>query len=129
MDGEVRFSEGKLVIQGLNASNNVAEYSGFCAVLDYLLCQKLRGVVIIRGDSKLVIQQMNGLWKVHGGHYVPFYHKAKHLLTVLRERNEGNVKMEWIPREENGECDEFSKDVLRRMGIKFKIQPEEPKNG
>jgi ribonuclease H / adenosylcobalamin/alpha-ribazole phosphatase len=127
VDGKEVFHDGKFVLRGPNASNNVAEYAGFCAAVDWILNQNLLGVTIIRGDSKLVIMQMKGAWKVHGGYYVPYYNKAKHLLSVLQERTENNVSLEWIPRKKNGECDRYSKDVLLRMGVKFRIQPEPTK--
>lgn len=124
VDGEVRFSNGAFVGKGPGISNNLCEYAGFCAAVDWILNQNLLGITIIRGDSKLVIMQLNGSWKVHGGLYVPLHNKAKYLLSILQERTENNVSLEWIPREKNGECDEYSKEVLRRMGIKFRIQPE-----
>ncbi len=124
VDGEVVYSEGHLVMKGPDSSNNVAEYAGFCAAVDWILNNNLLGVTIIRGDSKLVIMQLSGSWKVHGGKYLPYYYKAKHLLAILQERTENNVKLEWIPRERNAECDVLSKDVLRRMGIVFRLQPE-----
>lgn len=124
LDGQVVHTDGHLVVKGPEASNNVAEYAGFCAVVDWILNQNLLGVTIIRGDSKLVIMQLQNRWKVNGGKYLPYHYKARHLLAILRERTENNVSLEWIPREKNGECDEYSKQVLRRMGIKFRIQPE-----
>jgi ribonuclease H / adenosylcobalamin/alpha-ribazole phosphatase len=124
VDGEVQHTGGAFVGRGSGMSNNVAEYAGMCAVLDWILNRNCLGVTIIRGDSKLVIEQLSGRWKVHGGAYVPYYEKAKHLLDVLQERTENNVKLVWIPREQNGECDKFSKAVLLRMGVKFRIQPD-----
>jgi len=113
-----------LVAKGPEATNNVGEYAGFCAAVDWILNNNLLGVTIIRGDSKLVIMQLSGSWKVHGGKYLPYYYKAKHLLAILQERTENNVKLEWIPRERNGEADKISKDVLVRMGVPFRLQPE-----
>src|SRR3990167_9603743 len=53
-------------------SNNVAEYSGFIAILEFL---KSKGwnkeKVKIYGDSNLVIQQMFGDWRIRRGFYVP----------------------------------------------------------
>lgn len=126
IDGREEKAAGGYVGCGAGISNNVAEYAGVCAVLDFLLYEKLSGPVIIRGDSKLVIMQLSGKWKVHGGHYVPMYRKAKSMLEVLRERIQGNVKLVWIPRALNDECDRHSKAVLHRMGIRFRIQPESP---
>lgn len=124
VDGKETFSQGHFVGHGDNVSNNVCEYSGFCAAVDWILTANLLGVTIIRGDSKLVIQQLSGFWKVNGGLYLPYYYKAKHLLEILKERTENNVSLEWVPRDRNSETDKLSKDVLRRMGIRFRLQPD-----
>lgn len=124
VDRKKVFAEGHFVGSGEGISNNVSEYAGFCAAVDWILNANLLGVTIIRGDSKLVIMQLLNRWKVNGGLYLPYYHKARHLFTILQERTENNVSLEWIPRDKNGECDKLSKDVLRRMGIKFRLQPE-----
>jgi len=101
-------------------SNNVAEYSGFLAILEYLRSQNLhRESIVIFGDSNLVIQQMFGRWKMHGGHYIPIAQKAKELLKQF-PRTQG----EWIPRDENDIADELSKRELVNAGVKFRIQPE-----
>ena len=122
MDGEPVFAQGGYIGFGKGMSNNVAEYSGCIEVLSQIA--SLDGVAVIRGDSKLVIMQLFGKngtkWKVHGGCYVPYYQKAKAALEPLRQR----VSMLWVPREQNGECDEFSKQVLRDRGVQFRIQPE-----
>ena len=109
-------------------SNNVAEYSGFVAVLTEAL--KHPGRILLRGDSRLVICQLSreaaralhygGKWKVNGGAYMPFYQQAK----PLYEANSTRITMRWIPREQNDVCDVLSKKVLKDMGVKFMIQPE-----
>jgi ribonuclease HI len=126
MDGMIVKTGGGYVGHGQGISNNVSEYAGVGAVLDWILNERPPGgcVVIIRGDSKLVIKQLSGEWKIHGGYYEKWYRRAKQMLEVLNERIEGNVRFEWIPREKNGECDQYSKQILRDMGIRFRIQPE-----
>ena len=99
-------------------SNNVAEYSGFIAILEYLLEHKITDPVQVYGDSNLVIQQMFGCWRIKRGFYVPLAQKAKNLL-----KNLPHVKGRWIPREENSIADELSKAELIKAGIEFKIQP------
>ena len=103
---------------GPQMSNNVAEYSGVTAILEWL--QSENDICMIRGDSKLVIMQLSGKWKIRGGLYVPFYQKAKSLYDPIKER----VSFKWVPREENAICDVLSKGVLKDRGITFKIQPE-----
>jgi len=100
-------------------SNNVAEYSAFIAVSTE--CLKYPGSALIRGDSKLVVMQINGKWKVHGGLYLPFYKQAKALWDKLKNR----AHLVWIPREQNDICDVLSKKVLKDMGIKFMLQRDD----
>jgi len=106
---------------GDKISNNVAEYVGCAAVLQE--ASNHDGVIICRGDSKLVIMQLSGKWKVRNqnGLYVPYYHRAKAICDELRIR----LRLEWIPRELNGECDDLSKSELVKRGIYFDIQPME----
>jgi probable phosphoglycerate mutase len=99
-------------------SNNVAEYSAFCAVARE--CMKYTGLIHIRGDSKLVIMQLGGKWKINGGLYMPFHQEAKALWSKIKDR----ARLEWIPRDENDICDVLSKQVLKDRGVVFRIQPE-----
>lgn len=118
VNGEIKFSGGEYVGFGDGISNNVAEYSGVACVLREIA--KYEGQAIVRGDSKLVIQQLSGRWKIHGGMYVPYYQAAMELLKPIK----GRVIFEWIRRNFNQECDDLSKKVLRDRGVRFMIQPE-----
>lgn len=106
-------------------SNNVAEYSGFLAILEYLQSQGYEHEsVTIYGDSKLVINQMNPdpskvQWKMRQGFYIPVARKAK---KVLRDFTD--IHLKWIPRDENDIADELSKAELKKAGVEFRIQPE-----
>lgn len=118
IDGKTVREEGQYVGEGRGISNNVAEYAGVIGILEFL--QAVDGTAIIYGDSKLVVNQLGGKWKSHGGLYVPYMERAKELLKSLKSR----VKFQWIPREKNDACDRLSKDVLKLRGIEFRIQPE-----
>lgn len=126
VNGQVVFSAGGYVGVGPKMSNNVAEYSGLIAVLEYIA--PLPGPAIIRGDSKLAIYQntpdpdYGKLWKVNGGLYMPYYLQARKLLDAQRDR----LHLEWIPRDQNNECDQLSKAELHKRGVQFRIQPERP---
>lgn len=111
------YSAGGYCGVGPAMSNNVAEYSGFCAALEE--ASKHAGTITLRGDSKLVIMQLQGKWKVNGGLYFPFYLEAKKLYVANKDR----LKLQWIPREKNDVCDVLSKKVLLDRGIEFRIQP------
>jgi ribonuclease HI len=117
IDGRDVFRKGGYCGHGPKISNNVAEFSGFIEAI--LQVKKFPGVAIIRGDSKLVIYTLAGKYEVHGGLYVPFFEQARNLYHLERER----IGLEWIPRAENGDCDELSKAVLIEKGIRFRIQP------
>ena len=75
--------------------------------------------IIIRGDSKLVIEQMFGSWRIKQGLYLLLAYEAQKLLSEF-----SNTIGQWIPRDENEICDKLAKDVLRNMKIKFRLQPE-----
>jgi ribonuclease HI len=118
-DGKLVFKEAKYVGVGKGMSSNVGEYAGVIAVLEVLL--GLEGPAIIRGDSKLVVEQLNGRWQVKKGFYIPYYLEAKALWDQVHDRSQ----LIWIRREYNTICDALSKDVLKEMGVEFRIQPED----
>lgn len=104
---------------GPTTSNNVAEYRGACMALRRALRAAATGAteVTIRGDSKLVIEQLNGRWRVReGGHYVRAMEDAKSLLAELRLHC--RVKLEWLPGTENIHADKASRAELELRGIR-----------
>lgn len=106
-------------------SNNVAEYAGLIALLEYLLSRNLQDEPIqVFGDSQLVMYQMFGdpklggkRWKIKRGYYAPLAARARELLKGF-----SSLKGAWIPREENALADELSKAELVKAGIALKIQ-------
>jgi ribonuclease HI len=125
--GAVIFYKGKQVWQcskvygrGKGMSNNVAEYAGFITVLNWFAEQELFDAEIrILGDSKLVIQQMFGSWKIKDGLYAPLAQNARERLSQFKK-----VTGEWVPRDLNDIADKLSKDALKQAGVKLMIQPE-----
>jgi ribonuclease HI len=76
-------------------TNNLAEYLALKLAMEWCIQEEIKNVHII-GDSKLVIKQMNGDWKIKDGEYKPIAiecHKLKkHFTTiffthVLRDKN------------------------------------------
>jgi|ERR1051326_407769 ribonuclease HI len=107
------YGEGKLM------SNNVAEYAGLIAVLEWLIEHDLCDAEIsVKGDSKLVIEQMFGTWKIKSGLYTELAHRARELLSRFT-----NIQGEWISRDLNDVADELSKAALKRAGVKLRLQP------
>jgi broad specificity phosphatase PhoE/ribonuclease HI len=89
-----------------HATNNVAEYRGLIAGLE---AAKELGAsdVLVRMDSKLVVEQMSGRWKVkHEG----MRELASRAAAVAREFDA--VRYTWVPREQNKRADALLNAVL-----------------
>ena len=80
------------------ATNNQAEYAAVIAGLRYLT-QTSHRAVTIRMDSKLVVEQLSGRWKINNPQLRELADQAKALLS------EFGAKLEWIPREQNTKAD------------------------
>lgn len=103
-------------------SNNVAEYQGFGWIVTKLSeIMKCGETAKIHGDSKLVIEQMNGKWAMKKGFYIQYAQKAKVILAELKKRC--LIELQWIPRAENDVCDSLSKNPMIAQGVEFRIQP------
>jgi probable phosphoglycerate mutase len=90
------------------ATNNVAEYRGLIAGLS--AAQELGARrVTVRMDSKLVVEQMCGRWKVKHPAMIPLAREA----NVLR-RGFAEVAFEWVPRERNKAADRLANIAMDR---------------
>lgn len=113
----VRTFEGDLLAERAaplgTASNNVAEYSGLIAglqaVLDLGLASGAR--VEVRMDSKLVVEQMTGRWKIKHADMRRLAQEARDLAGHIRAAG-GSVDYAWIPRVENAAADALSNDGM-----------------
>ena len=96
-------------------SNNVAEYVALLALLDYFIEAGLTGCEIeVRGDSKLVVEQMTGNWQISQGLYVQASRQAQRLASRF-----SNLRFLLIPREQNYLADALSKSELVKAGIRI----------
>ncbi|MHA7140846.1 reverse transcriptase-like protein [Arthrobacter sp. Sr33] len=88
------------------ASNNVAEYSGLVAGLE--LANELDPTcrILVKMDSKLVVEQMEGRWKIKHADMQALARKARAVLDPRR------VKYQWIPREINKDADRLSNEAM-----------------
>jgi len=100
-------------------SNNVAEYAGLIAVLEWFIEHELSDAkIIVRGDSMLVIEQMFGKWKIKKGEYVPLALKARELLKPFT-----NIQGQWIRREHNEVADGLAKAAVTRSRLTAELEP------
>lgn len=88
------------------ATNNVAEYSGLIAGLEAAL-DLGAGIVAVQMDSKLVIEQMSGRWKVKHPDMRPLAARAAALAGRFAE-----VTFTWIPRERNAHADRLANEAM-----------------
>ena len=91
-----------------HASNNVAEYRGMIEGLDIALAMAPEGSVHVRMDSKLVVEQMSGRWKIKHPDMQDLARAARELIGSR------SVTFEWIPREENARADAAANVALDR---------------
>ena len=80
-------------------TNNVAEYRALIAGLEAAAATPARAVRV-RGDSKLVIEQVAGRWKVKQEHLRPLHEQARSLLATYER-----VDLAHVRREQNGDAD------------------------
>ena len=106
VDGELRHEEFGLAVppDSERATNNVAEYCGAIAALEWIRRQRFRGAVVVLGDSQLIIEQMRGEYEVRSDRLRPYHEHLQRLVAEL-----GEVRFDWIPREENARADALSK--------------------
>lgn len=108
---ETQIAEGSgLVGSGEGMTNNVAEYE---AILNAIVKFKELGLnesLIIKGDSKLVINQSSGKWKIKS-------ETAKKYVPLIKEALEGyDYQFEWISRDQNNRADELTRKAYFENG-------------
>jgi ribonuclease HI len=84
------------------ATNNVAEYHGLIAALQWAADRDVKQMAI-KGDSLLLVEQMRGNYKVKNEGLKPLYLKARMLVMQI-----GDVSFEHVRREHNKEADRLS---------------------
>ena len=80
-------------------TNNVAEYKALIAGLEAAAPFGARRV-LVRADSKLVIEQVKGTWKVKQPHLVPLRAEAQRLIKGFAESD-----LRHVPRAQNAAAD------------------------
>jgi ribonuclease HI len=92
------------------ATNNFAEYTALIRALEQ--ARDLGGKrLAIQSDSDLMVQQMNGRYKVKNAGLQPLYEKARQLCKGFEE-----VTFRHIPREENSRADRLCNQALDGEG-------------
>ena len=93
------------------ASNNVAEYSGLLAGLKAAADLDPAAQVRVRLDSKLVVEQMSGRWKIKHEDMRRLALEARDVCRAIESAG-GSVQFEWVPRAQNKAADALSNDAM-----------------
>lgn len=110
-----------------NVTNNQAEYYALICALKKLLCiaDPAETDVMVFGDSQLVVNQVNGKWRIKEKHLYAPAKEARDLLKKFR-----SYILEWKPRKKNKKADRYSRkhDSLENafpwVAMKVKEQPD-----
>ena len=88
------------------ATNNVAEYRAVLAAIEVANEIAPDASILVRMDSKLVVEQMSGRWKVKN--------EGMQDLSVAMKAAIGSRKVifEWIPREQNTRADALANEAM-----------------
>ena len=87
------------------ATNNVAEYRGLIAGLEMYVEETPDADLEVRMDSKLVVEQMSGRWKIKHPDMRPLATTANRLAPF-------GTRFTWVPREQNKHADRLLNEAL-----------------
>ena len=93
------------------ATNNVAEYRGLIAGLEEAAALGATEVEVYM-DSKLVVEQMSGRWKVKHPAMQPLAREAAELVREI-----GQVTFRWVPRERNRRADALANQAMDAQAV------------
>jgi ribonuclease HI len=87
-------------------TNNVAEYYGLIAALDYAESHGVRAIRI-ESDSELLVKQMRGQYKVKSEDLRPLFERAQKMSKAFE-----SFRIEHVYREQNREADTLANEAL-----------------
>lgn len=91
------------------ATNNVAEYNAVLAALTEARKINASAKVLVRMDSKLVIEQLAGNWKIK-------HPDMRSLAIEVQSIAAGmNIEYQWIPREQNSRADALANKAMDEL--------------
>ena len=102
------------------ATNNVAEYRGLIAGLEEAAKVGASEVDVMM-DSKLVVEQMSGRWKVKHPDLAALHDQARALARGL-----DRISYTWIPRSKNAHADRLANEAMD-AAAEIEVHDEAPK--
>jgi ribonuclease HI len=106
----IRDERGEIVAQLKKyigrTTNNVAEYYGLIAALDYAQSKGVRALRI-ESDSELLVRQMLGHYKVKSPDLRPLFERAKKISATFE-----SFRIDHVYREQNSEADALANEAM-----------------
>jgi len=88
------------------ATNNVAEYRAVLGAVELANELVPEAALLVRMDSKLVVEQMSGRWKIKNE---GMQELSVQMISAIGSRK---IKFEWIPREQNTKADSLANEAM-----------------
>jgi ribonuclease HI len=93
-----------------DSTNNVAEYTALVKGLQWLLENNLGSSKIeVKSDSKLIVNQLTGDYKVKARRIVSLYKQVLLLKSKFQD-----IQIKWVPREKNREADTLTNKAYNK---------------
>jgi probable phosphoglycerate mutase len=99
------------------ATNNVAEYRGLLAALEWAAQHDI-GRLHVRSDSQLLVKQMLGEYRVKHPGLQPLYEEARSLARRI-----GRVTFEHVRREQNKDADRLANEAMDEAETEASADP------
>src|SRR6516164_1888661 len=120
----IRDPQGEIVARlkkyiGQN-TNNVAEYFGLIAALDYTQTHGIRALRVL-SDSELLVKQMRGQYRVKSADLRPLFERARKMTQLLE-----SFRIDHVFREENREADALVNQALDETSRANPASPANP---
>ncbi len=93
-------------------TNNVAEYYGLIAALDYAQSNNIHALRI-ESDSELLVKQMRGQYKVKSEDLKPLFERAKKMSQSF-----SSFRIDHVYREQNAEADALANEAMDEVSGK-----------
>ena len=93
-----------------DSTNNVAEYTALVKALQWLLENNLSSTKVeIKSDSKLIVNQLTGDYKVKAKRIISLYKQVLLLKSKFQD-----IQIKWVPREKNREADRLTNKAYNK---------------
>lgn len=120
----IRDARGEIVAKlkkyiGQN-TNNVAEYFGLIAALDYAQTHGIRALRV-ESDSELLVKQMRGQYKVKSEDLRPLFERARKMVQSLE-----SFRIDHVFREQNRDADALVNQALDETSRSNPTSPTNP---